>query len=489
MTSINQPYMADLELRKAADEAARCFARLKARLRQDGMQIRGDTDYKTIGGLSFAADVLRDEWLEAMAAVDRLAGSPSQVELPTMGREVANPLGLFVNHRYRRISEDPAEALEYLFRTYNAADDLYSFWNDAKGGLRGGTKWVQENFDLTNAPEFDPSIPQEDPAITTAIEYDESDAGRLLVMRVAPERFAELVSADSSKSLAKKSPTAKSIEMIADVAYVVTAVFQGDEPKVILTPCRPAESSETGDGFFKCEKTRYRLLDPEGRLVIKIASVEAVVEQPDPGTAEQADPIAWIRNMAERGFVERDGDEVSMKLAPRSFEALRVQVAPSVDAAVDRLYVPELDLTAVKDPIGVEIDGWEEIKPESAEEPAPEPVEGEEAAPASEEAPAAVETPAETSVGDVELVEYVEDPSIEWTTSFVEEIDEIQVSVQVKLDHLEEGKRSLFVLSGLSDDVHGRTQAAFSVDSYSFSASRKSMVEKAIELAGSLKVS
>lgn len=477
--------MADLELRKAADEAARCFARLKARLRQDGTQIRGDTDYKTIGGLTFAANVLRDEWLEAMNAVDRLAGSPSQVELPTMGREVANPLGLFINHRYRRISEDPAEALKYLFRTYSATDDLYSFWSDAKGGLRGSTKWVQENFDLTNAPEFDPSIPQEDPAITTAIEYDESDAGRLLVKRVAPERFAELVAADSSKSLAKKSPTAKSIEMIADVGYVVTDVFEGEEPKVILTPCRPAESSETGDGFFKCDKTRYKLLDPESRLVIKIASVEAVVEQADPGTAEQANPLEWVRSMAGRGFVEKDGDDSYINLAPRSFEALRAQVAPAVDSGVDRLYVPELDLTAVKSADGIEIDGWEETPAETAEVAATEPVAAEESAPASEEAPAA-ETPAETAIGDVLLVGYIVE-DLEWTTSFVEEIDGIQVSVQVKLDHLEEGKRSLFVLSGLSDDIHGRTQASFTVDSYSFSASRKSMVEKAIELAESLR--
>jgi hypothetical protein len=105
---------------------------------------------------------------------------------------------------------------------------------------------------------------------------------------------------------------------------------------------------------------------------------------------------------------------------------------------------------------------------------------------AAEEGELAAEKPAETAIGDVLLVGYIVE-DLEWTTSFVEEIDGVQVSVQVKLDHLEEGKRSLFVLSGLSDDIHGRTQASFTVDSYSFSASRKSMVEKAIELIESLK--
>ena len=492
--SNKQTYMADLELRKAADEANRCFSRLKARLRQDGTQVRGDTDYKTIGGLSFTASVLRDEWLEAMATVDRLAGSPSQVELPTMGREVANPLGLFINHRYRRISEDPAEAIEYLFRTYNVADDLYSFWSDEKGGLRGGTKWVQENFDLVNAPEFDPKIPQEDPAISAALEWDETDTGRLLVKRVGPERFAELVSSDSSKTLAKKSPTAKSIEIISDVAYVVTAVFNasGDEgeAKVFLTPCRPAEADETGEGFFKCDKIRYKLGEAENRLVVKIASVEAIVEHQDTGAANQADPLEWCRSMIERGFVMFKGDEKVFELAPRSFEALRAQVAPSLDPEIETLFVAELDMTVYRAIGGSEIDGYEEIAPEAAEESAAAVVDGSETEPEKPADGEAEPVPPVADVedtGDFELVGYVYEPDLEYTTSFVEEIDGIQVSVQVKLDHLSEGKRSLFCLSGLSGEIHGKTFTAFSVDSFSFSASRKSMVEKSIELVQSLK--
>ncbi len=71
--------MPDIELYKAADESAQAFNRFKSRLRQEGLKLRGDTDYRNIENLSPTALVLQEHWIAAMDKTDRLAAQhPAQ---------------------------------------------------------------------------------------------------------------------------------------------------------------------------------------------------------------------------------------------------------------------------------------------------------------------------------------------------------------------------------------------------------------------------
>ena len=350
--------MPNSELLRLTKAATTAFNAYKSALRQKGHKISGEIDLASLTGLSGWEEQLRRDWLSSVKDCEREAGTPMQGTLAMDGPEkVANPLDLHINHAYRHIeSGEP-----YLFRGYNAGDDVFTFWHHEHGGLRGATSWVREAFDLANAPEFDATIPTEDPAITAAIEYAEEDGGRYLVKRVGPERFAELVNVESSAGLRKKSPTAKSVEILSDVSYVVTKSVSVDDPleaEVYLTPCVPASKDEKGEGFFKCGKDRWKITgDP---IIVKIAPVQDLLTFPDEGTGNQADPLEWVKAMVERGFVEElDGEKVVI-LSPRSFEALRLQVSPDLDPGLDVLYVGTLDMNAVRRANGMEIDGYEE---------------------------------------------------------------------------------------------------------------------------------
>lgn len=400
--------MPNTELLRLTKEATSAFNAYKSALRQKGHKISGEINLAELTGLSGWEEQLKRDWLAAVKKCEAEAGCPAQgsLDMDTGPEKVANPLDLHINHAYRHVES----GLEYLFRGYNAGEDLYTFWHNEGGGMRGATSWVREAFDLANAPEFDPTIPTEDPAITQAIEYAEEDGGRYVVKRVGPERFQELVNVESSAGLRKKSPTAKSIEMIADVSYVVTKAVDLDDPeaaKVYLTPCAPAAKDEKGEGFFKCGKDRWKIAGEP--IIIKIAPVVELTETPDPGDMNQADPLEWVKNMVERGFTEElDGEKV-VYLAPRSFAALRAQVSPDLEGEVDTLYVGALDMNVLLRADGMEIDGWEEPKAEEpvAESPALEVVEGgpegeasaESAVPSAESAPAtaAQEAPATTA--------------------------------------------------------------------------------------------
>lgn len=434
--------MPNTELLRLTKEATSAFNAYKSALRQKGHKISGEVNLAELTGLSGWEEQLKRDWLAAVRRCETEAGTPSQASLPmdTAPEKVANPLDLHINHAYRHVES----GVEYLFRGYNAGDDLYTFWNHEAGGLRGATSWVREAFDLANAPEFDPAIPTEDPAITAAIEYAEEDGGRYLVKRVGPERFAELVNVESSAGLRKKSPTAKSIEMLSDVSYVVTKAVAVDDPaeaKVYLTPCVPASKDEKGEGFFKCGKDRWKIVGEP--IIVKIAPVVELTDAPDPGGMDQADPLEWVKRMVERGFVDEVDGEKVIQLAPRSFAALKAQVAPDIQGDVEEIYVGALDMNARLHPEGMEIDGYEEPRPESTisdaqtvdETPALEVVEGgPEAAPASE-APAAVADQADApAVGEDRIVEFgpaFEDVS-KWDMQFDDDHEGIPTHVSVK---------------------------------------------------------
>lgn len=84
--------MPDIEFHKKCDEANQAFGRFKARLRQEGQKLRGDTDYRNLEKLSHTASLLQSEWLELMAEADELADNPSQQKLfdqPTKRQEKA----------------------------------------------------------------------------------------------------------------------------------------------------------------------------------------------------------------------------------------------------------------------------------------------------------------------------------------------------------------------------------------------------------------
>lgn len=483
----------DIELQKLAKAAQSAFNTYKARLRREGHQVKNDMDYRNVSGISGTAIVLRDEWLEAENALERQAGVPPQVELPGMSRETVNPLGLHLNHRYRLLSghESIPEGTEFLFRGYNAADDLFSFYSDTHGGLRGPTTWVKESFDLVNAPDFDPTIPVEDAALSESMEYEED--GKYLVKRVSPERFAQLAAADSSKSLARKNPTAKSVEIMSDVSYVVTAVFHAETPaeaKLWLTPCVPVDKDFKGEGAFKCGKDRWRLLEPDARIVIRIASVEAVVNTPDPGAANQADPLEWLKNFAAKGFLQ--GTD-TVELAPRSFQALATQVG-MVEEGRTEFYCSELELHVRQADMGLEIEGWEELVPAPALEvveggpDAGEAVESAESAVASADSvpdgaaldgqatSATVKTP---SLGEATVAAYSEvvDAVDKWDMTFTEALNGSEVQVGIKWSY--DAEKDLFTLVWL-DGL--REPVAALVDSQAVKDSKLSMVDAALQL-------
>lgn len=354
--------MPNSELLRLTKEATEAFNAYKSALRQKGHKIRGDVNLAELTNLSGWEDQLRLAWIDLVKRCEREAGSPTQGELDLgeAPRSSPNPLGLHLNHAYRHT----AQGVDYLFRGYNFDEDLYQFWNAEHGGMRGGRAWVEEAFDLIHAPEFDPAIPTEDPAITTAIEYSEEDGSRYVVKRVSPERFAELANVESSAGLRRKNPTAKAVEVLSDVYYVVTKAVcldGSEDARLYLAPCVPASKEEKGTGFFKCGKARWRL-DGEP-IIVKVASLEDLAAAPDPGNAYQADPLEWVKRTVERGFVDVVDGEKAVTLAPRSYDALKAQIAPDLpDDGV--LYVPAIDMNVRKSPDGLEIDGYEEVKAE-----------------------------------------------------------------------------------------------------------------------------
>ena len=492
--------MANLELDKAADEANRAFGRYKARLAQEGIKLGGDTNYRNASGISGTASVLRDEWIECMENVDRLAGAPAQISLPTMAPERPNPLGLILDQQYRRIDT----GVLYAFRSYNDTDGVYTLFSTEAGGLRGPGWWIQQNMALYSDAG--------DSAIAEVLEYDETEAGKYPIKRVGPERFVELLHADSSKLLAKKNPTAKSIEMLADQAYVVTATFipegsDSTDSKLFLTPCREAEQDESGTGFFKCNKIRYKMGGHEERIVIKIAPVDVVVEEPieeNPPAAETPaiDAVEFVKSLIDRGFTEKDGDEDVVVLAPKSFEVLRLQVSPELMPDIDSLYVPALDFTVLKRTPGAEMEGYEEIAPEIEAEAPQKPDLHVEAggAEAKTEEPSADELEAldtdaakglidgkssddrpEGVTGDL-LLDWTELPAeVTWSMVFTEHIASNKVIVNAHATYF--GEDPLICLSALDEEIAGRTFAAFRLDGQKFEASMLSWSSKAMDLA------
>lgn len=504
--------MPNTELLRLTKEATSAFNAYKSALRQKGHKISGEINLAELTGLSGWEEQLKRDWLSAVKKCEQEAGHPAQatLDMDAAPEKVANPLDLHVNHPYRHIESDTP----FLFRGYNAGEDLYSFWSNEKGGMRGGTSWVKEAFDLVNAPEYDPSIPTEDPALTEAIEYTEEDGGKYVVKRVGPERFQELVNVESSAGLRKKSPTAKSIEMIADVSYVVTKAVDVEDPeaaKVYLTPCTPAAKEEKGEGFFKCGKDRWKIVgDP---IIIKIAPVVELTDAPDPGNMEQADPLEWVKNFVERGFAtELDGEKVVF-LAPRSFAALRAQIAPDLEGEVDTLYVPTLDMNVLLkgEAEGVEIDGWEEPKPEA---PALEVVEGgptteaevepegeagaESAVPSAEGAPAtaAQEAPAttadvsppsstEVAPGENKMVDYqaAYDDVSKWDMQFDDEHEGVPTHVSVKFGYT--ATHDLFCIAWTEKPAPSYEPVAWLCDSSHVSGTKQGMGDYSKTLAAS----
>ena len=480
--------MPNTELLRLTKEATSAFNAYKSALRQKGHKISGEINLAELTGLSGWEEQLRRDWLISVSKCENEAGFPSQTALPGMAepRTMPNPLDLHLNHAYRLIES----GVDYLFRHYNAEDDLYSFWHQ-DGGIRGGTTWVKEAFDLANAPEFDSTIPTEDPALTAAIEYDEEDGVKYVVKRVGPERFAELLAVDSSLGLRMKSPTAKSIEILADQSYVVTrvATWEDAETQIYLTPCAPAAKDEKGEGFFKCGKDRWKIQGEP--IIIRLAAVAEVVDQADPGSMAQSDPLEFLKRLQERGFLP-EGEAI--ELAPRSFEALKMQIAPDLDPEVISIYIPTMDMSAVLRPEGIQIDGWEEPESEVAE--APEiavnngahvvgdtpaedtPIEKPKRGKTRKEAPAEA-APAEAIPGENRIIPHAAAYASvrQWDVTFEDTADGIPISVAVKF--MAEPGFDLFCIQWLEMPTDSYEPVAWLCDANTVKGTKQSIGEYA----------
>jgi hypothetical protein len=359
--------MSNTELLRKTKAATAAFNAYKSALRQKGHKISGEIDLARLSGLSGWEETLKKEWLNAMRECELEADAPTQMELGLDGAEDANPLNLIVGYSYEHRDPETDELKPFVFQGFTAADDLYQFYNPNHGGMRVSTTYVKESFNLVGTAA---ELPND---FAKAVEFGTWDSGeKFLVKRVSAGRFQELLNNNSSKTLAKRAPTAVSIEMISDQSYVVVDAQDERDPenaRILAAPCRPATNEEKGPGTFKCGKQKYKLADESAKIIIRMVSLEVAVATPDESSPEQSDPLAWVTEQIDRGFVTEDGGNKFIDLAPRSFEALRIQMG--IEDSAESVYISDRDVTARNQFGGMEIDGYEEHEASAAVVDAP----------------------------------------------------------------------------------------------------------------------
>ena len=488
--------MSNTELLRKTKAATAAFNAYKSALRQKGHKISGEIDLSALTGLSGWEESLRKDWLAAMKECELEAGAPTQADLGLDGPEDANPLGLIIHGIYTYRNPDNDEQIPYVLQGYVAADDLYQFYNKEAGGMRVSTTFVRECFDLTSAGSVD--LPND---FAKAVEFGTWDSGeKFLVKRVSAGRFQELLNNNSEATLAKKTPSAVSIEMISDQSYVVVDALEVKDPenaRILAAPCRPATNEEKGPGTFKCGKQKYKFLEESARIIIRMVALEAVINTPDLGTSEQADPLAWVVEQIDRGFIVEDGDGKFIDLAPRSFEALRKQIAADLAETVESLYISDRDVTARLQFGGMEIDGYEEHEtpaiPSGDATPAPvvESADGEAAAAASV-ATAAVEDekpifglsvagPVEHDVWDAATLHL--SPTITFDEEYQASAGSEPITFHVEVYSDVEPNRDLFLMVSVAENPI-YAPIGYLSDGQEFAASHKSYGEWARILFG-----
>ena len=279
-------------------------------------------------------------------------------------RQNRNPLGFFIGQDYP-LADGSGKV---TFKGWNEDDDQFTFFfPGAKEPMRrGDLVWAKNLVTVPGAQHIGGKLPGKE---ELGIELPELDAEGLRVYRCGAERFAELLRYDSAKKLAAKNPSAEEIVTFADVSYVVTGVTAEvvdtdsnviEPVRIYLTPCTVAKKGDK-EGVFKLGKDRYVLGSPSDRVVVLAAPVEEVIQQED--QPAKADPLAWILQQIDRGFICRGEDGVAdVYLKPKSFQAARTQLAPDSDETVLTFSYDgqRLEVTQDSSNGGFEIDGYEE---------------------------------------------------------------------------------------------------------------------------------
>jgi hypothetical protein len=303
---------------------------------------------------------LKQEYKTAVAACRREAGSPSQTALKLSD---PNSLGLTEDEFYW----NRESRVRLKFVRFDAETELFHFTSPAAGDISGSADWVSAEFDLVAAVDLE--LPRDGEETFERFQYGDLE---LIVKRVSPERFAEICKNVSPKIFDRR-PTAKGTEVINDQSYVVIKIEdQDNRPTAILAPVAPCSDADKEGIIFKIEKARWKICKDIPYLALRIASVEAIVDTPDTGTAVQSDPTEYafsvLRLEREKIGVEERAN-IIIAFAPRSFKALaeqnNIEIDPerTIDGDVSiSIAAGELGgLLAVCKADGLEIPGYEEL--------------------------------------------------------------------------------------------------------------------------------